>query len=363
MSHYQSDPSQVSRSARSFLPGFLVIALLISGGGFFLKSTLAANIAISSGNLIEFGQSVSRAVACSSGQNLTVTPKSSFVNAAGSGGTHYFSSVTVSNIPVNCYGKDFTIRAYGSTSDTPLALFNATSTSAVVFNDNGTFRHGVGSTGETITSSSKTFTFTFASPVAVSSTVIKLTIESGEHTEFLGVGEKGPGGGKIFYYSASGFTCGPSLTGTCNYLEAAPSGWNTGSDPSVSWATDADPGVGRGNQSISISGAYGTAIGTGYKNSIAIVNQSGNIAASTAAVSARGYRGVNSLNDWYLPSQAELAQIYTNRTIIGGIIDGSFYWSSTERWPEMAWAQIMSNGFGNEYQKYFDFSVRPIRAF
>jgi hypothetical protein len=37
------------------------------------------------------------------------------------------------------------------------------------------------------------------------------------------VGQTGPGGGKIFYSNASGFSCGVTYSSTCTYLEVAPS--------------------------------------------------------------------------------------------------------------------------------------------
>ena len=50
------------------------------------------------------------------------------------------------------------------------------------------------------------------------------------------IGDTGPGGGKVFYYSAAGFKCSPDFTSNCNYLEVAPKTWYGGSaDPSLRW--------------------------------------------------------------------------------------------------------------------------------
>ena len=172
---YHDDPiKEISKTkVRSKI---LTTSALIVGSIFFFQSTLAGNISLNSGRGIEFGQSVSQAVACSGETNLTLTPRSTFIN--GSPGAHYLQSVTVSNIPTSCYGVDFTINAYGDSSSTPLALFNATSTDAVVYNNNGTFQKGIGSAGLTVSSGSGAFTITFANPVAQSSSVFKLTIRS-----------------------------------------------------------------------------------------------------------------------------------------------------------------------------------------
>ena len=173
---YHDDPiEEVSKTkVRSKL---FTTAVVVVGSIFFFQSTLAGNISLNSGRGIEFGQGVSQTVACSGETALTLTPRSSFTN--GSPGAHYLQSVTVSNIPTSCYGVDFTIRAYNDSSSAPLALFNSTSTNAVVHNNNGTFQKGIGSTGLTVSSGSGTFTITFTDPVAQSSSVFKLTIRSG----------------------------------------------------------------------------------------------------------------------------------------------------------------------------------------
>ena len=180
---YHDDPVEIEPSQKRQLTAKLALLLTFISGSYFLQTTFAANVSLSSSGSVEFGQGVLRTVSCSgSDYTLSLTPNSTFVNASG-GGAHYFSSVTVSNIPVNCHGKDFTINAYGSTGNSPLAIFNATSTSAVVYNNAGTFELGVGSTGMNISSGSGTFTTTFVTPVATSASVFKITIQSGSHTE------------------------------------------------------------------------------------------------------------------------------------------------------------------------------------
>jgi len=171
------------------------------------------------------------------------------------------------------------------------------------------------------------------------------------------VGNTGPGGGKIFYVAASsGFTCGATLNETCYYLEAAPtSGTSAWADIQRTWSTGA-------NQRVSVPNANETSIGTGYKNSLAIVAQTGNEAGSSAAVAARGYGGPNSLSDWFLPSKAELNQLYTERISVGGFVD-DFYWSSSERDAITAWGQYFTNGNQDFGWKDSAFYVRPVRAF
>ena len=100
---YHDDPiKEISKTkVRSKI---LTTSALIVGSIFFFQSTLAGNISLNSGRGIEFGQSVSQAVACSGETSLTFTPGSIFVNENNAGGSHYLKSVTVSNIPSSCNG-------------------------------------------------------------------------------------------------------------------------------------------------------------------------------------------------------------------------------------------------------------------
>ena len=388
---YHDDPTEeIPRSnLRSQL---LATGAVIFGSILFFQGTFAGNISLNSGRGIEFGQGVSQAVACSGNTNLTLTPRSSFSN--GSPGTHYLQSVTVSNIPTSCYGVDFTISAYNDSSSTPLALFSETSTSAVISNDNGTFSPGIRVSGMTVDSGVGSFTATFTTPVALSSSVVKLTIQSGLPFVYQ-VGDRGPGGGFIYYVNQSGFDCGATYSSTgsptggkCKYLEVAPYGWNGGSDPQKVWAVTA-------YQSTDVSAITnesfpwnsGLGVGLGYKNSIAIVAQNGAYNASSnnyAAGAARAYAG-GSKSDWYLPSNAELNLLclwqrgvapLVTATCSGGSLNSATYgassagftnntfWSSSEDSSANYSIRIHFAGFGtNVYQKYQPQHVRPVRAF
>ena len=386
---YHDDPTP--QIPKNKLPSkFIATGALILGSILFFQGTFAGNVSLNSGSGVEFGQGVSQAVACSGNTDLTLTPRSSFTN--GSPGAHYLNSVTVSNIPTSCYGADFTISAYNDSSGTPLALFNTSSTAAVIYNNAGAFSRGLGSTGMTVASSTGTFTATFTVPVAQSSDVFKLTIQSGAHTPYYYVGSVGPGGGFVYYVNDAGFDCGPTLAASCKYLEVAPSGWNTGSDPNKVWATGTSSS---GNASADIStitndaSAYNNilGVGLGYKNSVAIVDQNGAAydASSNnyAAGAARAYAG-GSQSDWYLPTTAELNLLCqwrngiapsvttrctggsTNSATYGagsaGFAD-SYFWSSSEYNTSNALNQSFYNGAQSASLKSITLYVRPVRAF
>jgi hypothetical protein len=168
------------------------------------------------------------------------------------------------------------------------------------------------------------------------------------------VGDTGPGGGKVFYVHASGtFACGATLSSTCKYLEAAPtSGTAAWTDATYEWSGNTSEAIG--------ADAQGTAIGTGYRNTQAMVTQSST--AERAGTIARAYRGPNNLSDWYLPSKNELNQLYIEKARIGGFLT-EWYWSSSEVDATEAWPQHFGNGLQYGYFKTPLVYVRPVRAF
>ena len=367
---YSDDPIENSSNPvqRKF-SSILAFLLLLVGGTYLVQTTLAANISLNTGVPVEFGQGVTATTACSGATNLTITPNSSFVNVSG-GGAHYFSSVTVSNIPSNCNGKDFIINAYGNSGSSPIALFNSTSTSAVVYNNAGTFELGIGTTtGASITSGSGTFTVTFSSPVATSGSVFKVTLQSGVHTQSnceLGiscsVGESGPGGGWIVYKNLGGFLCGPTKTATCYYLESAKSDWNSGAND-FPWASSPYDGFFVGGSTSTRSASSCDSIGCGYMNTKAAVDQ-GNDITSAVGIS-RTYRG-GGKSDWYLPSLGEIAEV--GRTLYGVDLVQTIYWTSSEKASSPVrgmWttASQAASGFSNYDVKSGLHAVRPVRAF
>jgi hypothetical protein len=214
------------------------------------------------------------------------------------------------------------------------------------------------------------YTITATNASGNATQTFRLTVTAVVYT----VGQTGPGGGTVFYVATTSFNCGPTLAATCTYLEAAPSGWNTGADPNLSWATDANSNR---TNTVPAPGAIQTAIGTGYQNSDAIVAQTGNVAVSSAAVAARAYRG-NSLSDWYLTSKDELNQMckwargqaWTSDATVctsDGKLAAGFvqqkYWSSSETIASAAWVQHFGTLFQADEFKTSAFYVRPVRAF
>jgi hypothetical protein len=392
---YHDDPIELKprKSKQKISPIFALVLLLVSGG-FFLQTTLASNISLSSSASVEFGQGILQSTACSGESQLTLTPVAEFTNIAGAG-AHKFSSLTVSGIPDGCWGSDFTISAYGASDNAPLALFNSTSSRAVIYDDGGTFQVGTGGTGMSVTSGSGSFTVTFTSPVALSSSVSRVTIQSGAHISLLcaegGIcipGDRGPGGGFVYYVSANYFTStGSACNTTCKYLEVAPSGWNGGSDVTKKWATGTSS---TGNAVTDITGIANDSsannssakVGYGYRNTLAIINMGND--STTVGGEIFAYRG-GSKDDWYLPTTAELNLLCQwargvapsvttacsggtlNSPIYGagaaGFVILQNYFSSSEHVNTNVWSQSFYDGAQSSTAKLNLRNYRPVRAF
>ena len=115
-----------------------------------------------------------------------------------------------------------------------------------------------------------------------------------------------------------------------------------------------------------ITGADGTAIGTGAQNTIDIeagLPTPGTAADICANLTLGGY------SDWFLPSKDELKEMYLNigqGSTLGnvGFFETISYWSSTEYGIKDAWIQSFIRGGQAWDSKYYaHYVVRAIRAF
>jgi hypothetical protein len=101
------------------------------------------------------------------------------------------------------------------------------------------------------------------------------------------------------------------------------------------------------------SGSNGSSesIGTGYQNTIDIVN-----GCNTAGIAARlcADLTLGGYNDWYLPSYIELLKIYGN--IYAGLDSNAQYWSSTQIYPTSAYS------IGGGYTLDSKYNIRKVRA-
>ena len=115
-----------------------------------------------------------------------------------------------------------------------------------------------------------------------------------------------------------------------------------------------------GCEGTAITGADGTAIGTGNQNTLDIM-----AGCSEPGIAARicGDLVLNGYSDWYLPSIDELVMLYHSKWTIGGFIDTEYY-SSSEY--DSSHALIYEFYFGVQieyFTKSMECHVRAVRSF
>ena len=128
------------------------------------------------------------------------------------------------------------------------------------------------------------------------------------------LGDTGPGGGKVFYVSASAFaSTGSDCGSNCYFLEAATSDV---SGP-FTWCSTS-----------SRTNAIAEGIGNGMANTTTADSTCTSGAIQQAADYVTTVGGANFM-DWHLPSKGELNQLFTNRSYVAGLAL-QYYWSSSE---------------------------------
>ncbi|NVO10089.1 MAG: DUF1566 domain-containing protein, partial [Bacteroidales bacterium] len=111
-----------------------------------------------------------------------------------------------------------------------------------------------------------------------------------------------------------------------------------------------------------ISGADGTAIGTGNQNTLDIV-----AGCTTIGIAAEicANLNLNGYSDWFLPSKDELGLMYTNLYLAGKGSFGTtlYYWSSSEYNINYSYRLNFSGGVSGTSLKNSTQYVRAVRAF
>lgn len=193
-----------------------------------------------------------------------------------------------------------------------------------------------GFVNQNVTPHSATFDLTMPA-CRDAATVVALTCATGG---VCAVGDTGPGGGVVFYVSATNFTStGSDCNTACKYLEAATSDQSAG----IAWCSN----------TTSALGTTATAIGTGMPNTT-----TADTGCTTGAIQIAADYTNNSKTDWHLPSKDELNQMckwqrgvaWTSDATVctGGVLNSGlgasgfstdFYWSSSEYDASFAWVQ------------------------
>lgn len=174
------------------------------------------------------------------------------------------------------------------------------------------------------------------------------------------IGDEGPGGGIIFYYSEEGFYVyqADGSIKRCNYLEVSKM-----EVANVSWCS-AEPGI---FDCCDIN--TNKELGFGKLNTYKIINgkHNGGVVSSTncAAKACAEYSTTQTTKgEWFLPSKDELNLLYKNLgTRIIATASEAWHCSSSVNDSLYAWSQRFSDGYQYDFDKNNTFAVRAIRAF
>ena len=215
------------------------------------------------------------------------------------------------------------------------------------------------------------------------------------------VGDRGPGGGIVYYVSPSTFqspgsrcnTSGSGGTSTCKYLEVAPATWQSAGvsvaeDSIYVWSTDRTLTTGQDTVTVGAESGFDAEkfnwkIGQGFYNT-SVMKVAGATSQAQAAVLAYGATDT-SAGQWFLPSMDELNELCkyargqatgvltvacdnsgTLKTGTANDLAGfvaNIYWSSSEYYSINAWFRFFSSGTQISTNKDHSHYIRPVRAF
>ena len=198
------------------------------------------------------------------------------------------------------------------------------------------------------------------------------------------LGDVGPGGGIVFYVADSDFTStGSDCNTKCRYMEIT----QTETSPASPWIMSVAACYSEGSNASRANCTWGNsiypesanpsaarlaseAIGMGMSATTQIYGRmtAGGVDPKAYAAGVAWSYAANGTTDWFLPSKAELNEVFKQRDRIPGITvntsqSASTYQSSTETTAFYSWAQTMSTGFASNVNKYAAYRVRAVRAF
>jgi hypothetical protein len=180
------------------------------------------------------------------------------------------------------------------------------------------------------------------------------TANSCEYGGSCAIGNVAPGGGYVFYVSATTINVATGISTGGIYLATAPQTWSGGS---------IDPNASFGCGSTNIAGTSDS-VGSGAENTRLI-----NAGCATAGIASRlaADSSAEGFTDWFMPSIGELNLIYSNLKLSNlSDLNGADYWSSTQdaSGPSFyAQYQWFGGGSYGATDKDNALSVRPVRAF
>jgi hypothetical protein len=234
----------------------------------------------------------------------------------------------------NFSGADLTNANFTNANLTNANFTNATLTGA---NFTGATLTGANFTGaiDDPTPTTTTTSSTSSTSSTTTTTVAPATCAAGGTCV---VGDTGPGGGIVVYTSG---------TGSSKYMEVSRSNWYNATETAFRWCYP---------ETETLTGASGTAIGTGRTNTTAMRAVCTSNGAAYWITFKNNNGGVGGKTDWFLPSKDELnyvcryarqlsesTEVCSGGTLRAGFV-GASYWSSSEYNATTAWYQNFSNG-------------------
>ncbi|SDC84416.1 Lcl domain-containing protein [Williamwhitmania taraxaci] len=133
----------------------------------------------------------------------------------------------------------------------------------------------------------------------------------------------------------------------------------TGQHGLIAATADQSTGIQWYNGTSTVTNAVRDGIGAGKFNTERIIANQGE--GAYAAQICANYQGGN-YGDWYLPSNYELNLLFSQKVVVGGFANAS-YWSSSENGNGYAWRQYFANGSQSYGGKSLADYVRAVRAF
>jgi hypothetical protein len=159
-------------------------------------------------------------------------------------------------------------------------------------------------------------------------TTLTYNVSSGTRTCAQGgtcsIGDSAPGGGKVFYVSATTLNAADGISSGGIYLATGPDNWWTSAGISSYAPTF-------GCASVAFSGTYTDTIGSGAENTRQLMTNScaQNAGSTPKNISTTTFGGYS---DWFVPSMAELQVLYTNLYAAGRATVPAPGWSACAYW-------------------------------